>query len=194
MKRLYSQIRRLGSLMLVLFLAAGLSACDTNIAGTPATDDADLIDRASGPDFTVLTQAIEAAQLTATLRADGPFTVFAPTNEAFAKLPESAIRTLLRPENQTELTELLVAHVVPGRVYVRDVFDLSSAKALNGSDLGFEKRGEAFFVNGAQITTADVEASNGVVHVIDTVLIPEWFDEWFSRTNVGIDPLEDGDF
>ena len=190
MKRLPFQARQFTTLTLLMLFAVGLTACDSNIAGTEASADNDLIVRTSGGDFTTLAQAIEAAQLTATLRSDGPFTVFAPTDEAFAKLPESALRTLLLPENQQQLAEVLTAHVVAGRVFASDVFELSSAKTLDGSDLDFREEGGTIFVNGARIVATDIEATNGVVHVIDTVLLPEWFESWFSRSDIGIDPLE----
>ena len=125
------------------------------------------------------------------MRSDGPFTVFAPTDEAFAKLPESALRTLLLPENETELVELLTAHVVPGRVLSSDVAALTAAKSLDGTDLDFRQEGGAIFVNGARIVATDIQASNGVVHAIDTVMLPEWFGEWFSRSDIGPDLLVD---
>ena len=189
MKRIQTILLRVSNLALLTLLVVGLSACgDANVAGTEPPQDLDLVQQAAESDFATLTAAIEAAQLTATLRADGPFTVFAPTNEAFAKLPESALRTLLHPDNEKQLTELLTAHVVQGRVYANDVFSLSSAKSLEGTDLSFKQEGDALYVNGARITATDIEASNGVIHVVDTVLLPEWFDRWFSAADLGIDP------
>jgi len=107
-----------------------------------------------------------------TLADDGPFTVFAPTDEAFAKLPDGTVEALLKPENIDQLKAILTYHVVPGRVYARDVVKLNSAATLNGAKLKINAGQGGVNVNGAKVTATDIEATNGVIHVIDTVILP----------------------
>jgi uncharacterized surface protein with fasciclin (FAS1) repeats len=130
-------------------------------------------------DFSTLVTAITTAGLTETLSGKGPFTVFAPTNAAFAKLPKGTLETLLKPENKMQLTEILTYHVIAGAVKAADVVKLDGkmAKTLGGAELkvklGTDKDGKAtVMVNDAMVTSTDIAASNGVIHVIDTVLIP----------------------
>jgi uncharacterized surface protein with fasciclin (FAS1) repeats len=130
-------------------------------------------------DFTTLVTAIQAAGLAETLSGKGPFTVFAPTNAAFAKLPKGTLETLLKPENKMQLTDILTYHVVAGAVKAADVVKLDGkmAKTVNGGEvkvkLGTDKDGKAtVMVNDALVTGTDVMASNGVIHVVDTVLMP----------------------
>ncbi|TIP10522.1 fasciclin domain-containing protein [Mesorhizobium sp.] len=122
--------------------------------------------------FKTLAAALEAAGLVSTLKGDGPFTVFAPTDEAFAKLPAGTVENLLKPENKHQLTEILTYHVVPGKVMAADVAGLDEAKSVNGKIIDIEVEGSSVRVNDAAVTDADVAASNGVIHVIDKVIMP----------------------
>ena len=122
--------------------------------------------------FKTLAAALGAADLVNTLKGSGPFTVFAPTDEAFAKLPAGTVENLLKPENKDQLVAILTYHVVPGRVMAADVVKLKEAKTVNGKMLDIETKGEAVMVNDAKVTATDIGASNGVIHVIDTVILP----------------------
>lgn len=122
--------------------------------------------------FSTLLAAVEAAGLTETLMGDGPFTVFAPTNEAFAKLPKGTIETLLRPENREQLKAILTYHVVPGRISAEEAIMAKKARTVEGNSLRVGITDGALRVNSTKIITADVRASNGVIHVIDEVLLP----------------------
>ena len=134
---------------------------------------ADLVDVAvSAGQFNTLAAALQAADLVDTLKGDGPFTVFAPTDEAFAKLPEGTVETLLRPENIDQLTAILTYHVVPGSVYAADVVKLDKATTVNGSDVSIKVKDGGVHVNDATVIKTDIGASNGVIHVIDTVILP----------------------
>jgi uncharacterized surface protein with fasciclin (FAS1) repeats len=135
--------------------------------------ESDIVDTAvAAGDFSTLAAALQAGDLVGTLKSDGPFTVFAPTDAAFAKLPAGTVENLLKPENKDQLVAILTYHVVPGEVKAAQVASLSSASTVNGHDLAVRVDGETVFINGARVTTADVGASNGVIHVIDTVLLP----------------------
>jgi uncharacterized surface protein with fasciclin (FAS1) repeats len=127
---------------------------------------------AAAGQFETLAAALEAAGLTDTLKGDGPFTVFAPTDEAFAKLPEGTIESLLKSENRDQLVAILTYHVVPGKVTAAEVATLDETATVNGADLTIDASGSRVKVNDAEVITADVAASNGVIHVIDTVLLP----------------------
>lgn len=134
--------------------------------------DMDIVDTAVGAGtFTTLVAAVEAAGLVETLKGEGPFTVFAPTDEAFAALPEGTVESLLLPENKDQLTAILTYHVVPGKVMSTDLTEGMTAATVNSADVTITLDGGAK-VNGANITTADIEATNGVIHVIDTVIMP----------------------
>ena len=136
----------------------------------PAT----IVDVAVGnPDFSTLVAAVTAAGLGETLAGEGPFTVFAPTNAAFAALPVGALDSLLLPENKDQLTAILTYHVVPGTVMAADLpATATDVATVNGATVSVIAAPEGATVNGAKITAADVAASNGVIHVIDTVLLP----------------------
>ena len=140
---------------------------------TPAASAADVVDTAIAGKFNTLVAAVKAAGLVDTLKGPGPFTVFAPTDEAFAKLPDGTVETLLRPENRAKLQNVLTYHVVAGKVMSSDVVNLNSAKSLQGSDIAIKTVHGAVMVNDARVTQADIEASNGVIHVIDSVILPE---------------------
>ncbi|MEE4350717.1 MAG: fasciclin domain-containing protein [Pacificimonas sp.] len=132
-----------------------------------------IVEVASGNDsFDTLIAAVTAADLAATLSSDGPFTVFAPTDEAFAKLPAGTVDMLLEPENKAKLVEILTYHVVPGKVMSTDLAgNQLSAATVEGSEIAIDAT-NGVMVNDATVVMADVAASNGVIHVIDTVLMP----------------------
>jgi len=117
--------------------------------------------------------AVKAAGLVETLKGAGPFTVFAPTDEAFAKLPAGTVETLLKPENKAKLTAILTYHVVPGNVMAKQAKKLKSAKTVNGKELAIAFKGGALTVDKAKVAKADIACSNGVIHVIDSVVLPE---------------------
>ena len=133
----------------------------------------DIVDTAvSAGSFNTLAAALEAAGLVETLKGKGPFTVFAPTDQAFAKLPEGTLKSLLKPANKEKLTAILTYHVVAGNVKAADVIKLSSAKTLNGQSVTVKVVGGKVLINGATVVKADIAATNGTIHVIDTVLLP----------------------
>jgi uncharacterized surface protein with fasciclin (FAS1) repeats len=115
---------------------------------------------------------VKAAELVETLKGEGPFTVFAPTDEAFAKLPEGTLDELLKPESKDKLTSILTYHVVPGKVLAEDVVKLDSAKTVQGGEIAIAVEGDTVKVNEATVTATDIECSNGVIHVIDAVILP----------------------
>ncbi len=122
--------------------------------------------------FTTLVAAVQAADLVGTLSGEGPFTVFAPTDDAFAKLPEGTLESLLLPENKQQLTDILLYHVVPGKVMAADVVNLSEAETALGEKVAIKVEDGKVFINEAEVIITDIEASNGVIHVIDTVILP----------------------
>lgn len=132
----------------------------------------DIVDTAANAgSFETLVAAVQAAGLVDTLKGDGPFTVFAPTDEAFAALPEGTVENLLLPENKDQLVEILTYHVVPGKVMSTDLSDDMAAATVQGGDLTIDLD-SGVMVNDASVTTADIETSNGVIHVIDKVILP----------------------
>ncbi|MEM9049069.1 MAG: fasciclin domain-containing protein [Pseudomonadota bacterium] len=135
---------------------------------------ADIVDTAvAAGQFDTLVAAVQAAGLVETLKGDGPFTVFAPTDEAFAKLPEGTVATLLMPENKDQLVAVLTYHVIPGKVMSSDIAGQTlSVTTVQGTDIAIDAT-SGVTVNEATVTAADVEASNGVIHVIDTVILPQ---------------------
>jgi uncharacterized surface protein with fasciclin (FAS1) repeats len=136
---------------------------------------ADIVDTAaSAGSFTTLVAAVQAAGLVDTLKGEGPFTVFAPTDAAFAKLPAGTVENLLKPENRQQLQEILTYHVVPGKVLSSDLQGkTTTAATVEGSEVEIDASGSAVMVQGATVTQADIAASNVVIHVIDTVIMPE---------------------
>ncbi len=133
----------------------------------------DIVDTAvAAGDFNTLAAALDAAGLVDTLKGQGPFTVFAPTDAAFAKLPAGTVEDLLKPENKAKLTAILTYHVVPGKVMAADVVKLQEAKTVNGAMIGITVDGNTVMVDGAKVTATDIAASNGVIHVIDSVILP----------------------
>ena len=134
----------------------------------------DIVDTAvAAGSFTTLAAALQAGGLIDTLKSEGPFTVFAPTDEAFAKLPAGTVENLLLPENKETLVAILTYHVVAGKVKSTEVVKLDSATTVNGADVAISVRDGKVFINESQVIKADVKASNGVIHVVDTVLLPE---------------------
>ncbi len=123
--------------------------------------------------FQTLVAAVKAAGLVDVLQGEGPFTLFAPTDEAFAKLPEGLVGDLLKPENKSKLQAILTYHVVPGEVTSAEVVGLKSAKTVQGQSVSIEVSDGRVMVDNAKVTKADVEASNGVIHVIDNVILPK---------------------
>ena len=133
----------------------------------------DIVETASSNgSFTTLVAALEAAGLSETLKGDGPFTVFAPTDDAFAKLPAGTVENLLLPENKDQLAAILTYHVVAGKVTSAQVVKLDSATTVNGQDVRIRVKNDTVMVDGATIAAVDVMASNGVIHVIDEVILP----------------------
>ena len=162
------------SLALAALLAVPATAVAQEAQGYApgAAPAGDIIETAvSAGTFTTLAKALEAAGLVETLQGEGPFTVFAPTDEAFAKLPEGTLEALL--EDKEKLTAILTYHVVPGTITADQVAAMTSARTVNGKELGIAATGGTVTVGTATVTQADIPASNGVIHVIDTVLLPE---------------------
>ena len=156
-------------------LTAAALAVVALAAGSAAVRAAekDVVDTAvSAGQFNTLVTALKTAGLVDTLKGKGPFTVFAPTDAAFAKLPAGTVETLLKPENKAKLTAILTYHVVPGRVMASDVVKLKEAKTVNGKPLPITATGGKVMAGPATVTSADVQASNGVIHVVDTVILP----------------------
>jgi uncharacterized surface protein with fasciclin (FAS1) repeats len=152
---------------LILFLSVGTSA-------RPKAESKDIVDTAvSAGSFKTLTTALQAAGLVDTLKGKGPFTVFAPTDEAFAKLPAGTVEELLKPENKDKLVAILTYHVVPGKVLAAQVTTLTSAKTVNGQSLAISVNDGAVMVDNAKVVKADILCSNGVIHVIDSVVLPK---------------------
>ena len=133
----------------------------------------DIVDTAvAAGSFNTLVAAVQAAGLVDALKADGPITVFAPTDEAFAQLPAGTVENLLKPENKDQLIAILTYHVVPGKVGAAEVTKLDSAETLQGESISIAVKDGKVFVDNAEVITADVSASNGVIHVIDQVILP----------------------
>jgi len=138
-----------------------------------ASEKQDIVDTAvAAGSFKTLAKALDAAGLVDTLKGKGPFTVFAPTDEAFAKLPAGVLEDLLKPENKDKLVAILTYHVVPGEVLASQVTKLKSAKTVNGQALTITTEGGAVMVDSAKVVRTDILCSNGVIHVIDSVMLP----------------------
>ncbi len=154
------------------FLALTTAILMAPLAMPAFAADKDIVDTAiAAGNFTTLVAAIQAAGLVDTLKGAGPFTVFAPTDAAFAALPAGTVESLLKPENKDKLIAILTYHVVPGMVMSKDLTEGMKAKTVQGGELTITLAGGAK-VNGAVISTADVAATNGVIHVIDSVILP----------------------
>ncbi len=164
------------SLAIVLtgVITAGLFSSLPAVAdGHGKAETQDIVEVAVGAgQFTTLAAALEAADLIDTLKGEGPFTVFAPTDDAFAALPAGTVESLLKPENRDQLIAVLTYHVVPGKVVAADVVKLDEAKTVNGASVRISTMDGSVYVNDAEVVAADVDASNGVIHVIDSVILP----------------------
>ena len=183
---------KLFSSLLFMSLASLAAACAGGAAQEPpATAETAATDAPAGKDdapaptsnivqtaaaagsFSTLVAAVKAAGLVETLSGPGPFTVFAPTDEAFKKLPAGTVESLLQPENKDKLVAVLTYHVVSGSVMAKDVMAKKSLKTVQGQDLAILVNDSEVHINGALITKADIVASNGVIHVIDSVVLPK---------------------
>ena len=159
--------------MIATTAAAALCAGGAAIAAEHSMDSMTIVETAQDAgDFTTLLSAAEAADLVETLSGEGPFTVFAPTDEAFAALPEGTVESLLEEENKDQLTALLTYHVAPTSAMSGDLTDGQMIDTVNGEQLEVSIDGDTVMIGDATVTQADIEASNGVIHVIDTVLMP----------------------
>jgi uncharacterized surface protein with fasciclin (FAS1) repeats len=168
-------IKRSMPIAVAVFVFSAFSVSFSAVAAGEydAAPKADIVDTAvAAGQFNTLAAALEAAGLVDTLKSDGPFTVFAPTDDAFAKLPEGTVETLLKPENRDQLVSILTYHVVPGKVMASDVVKISEATTVNGSDIAIKVMDGKVHVNDATVIAADINTSNGVIHVIDTVILP----------------------
>lgn len=127
----------------------------------------------SAGNFETLCTAVKTAELVETLQGEGPFTVFAPTDDAFAKLPSGTIEDLLKPENKEKLVSILTYHVVPGKVMASEVTQMSEAETVNGQSISVRIEGDSVMVDSAKVVETDIECSNGIIHVIDSVILPK---------------------
>lgn len=162
-------IKKLASALLV----TGALALSSTVAISGGHNSKDIVETAvANEQFSTLVAAVTAAGLVDTLKSDGPFTVFAPTNEAFAKLPAGTVENLLKPENKDKLIAVLTYHVVPGKVMSSDIAGKElSVKTVQGTMVDIDAT-KGVTIDGAMVTSADIETSNGVIHVIDTVILP----------------------
>jgi len=157
----------------VLAVVFSLLMCSLAVNAAGA-DKKDIVDTAvAAGNFKTLTAALKAAGLVDTLKGAGPFTVFAPTDDAFAKLPAGTVDDLLKPENHDKLVAILTYHVVPGRVLAKDVVKLHEAKTVNGKEVKISAAGGKVMVDNANVVKTDIVCSNGVIHVIDSVILPQ---------------------
>lgn len=161
----------------------------------PEVMEMDIVDTAVADGrFTTLVAAVTAAELVDTLKSEGPFTVFAPTDDAFAALPEGTVESLLLPENKQALTDILLYHVVSGKVMAADVVTLESATTVLGKDVAVKVDGGNVYINDAQVIITDIETSNGVIHVIDAVILPPSEEEAMMEKTIVDIAVEDGRF
>ena len=150
-----------------------MTAVASNAHAAPA-ESKDIVDTAvAAGSFNTLAKALTAADLIGTLKGKGPFTVFAPTDEAFAKLPAGTLASLLKPENKAKLQRILTYHVVAGNVMAANVVKLQSVKAVSGDTITIATHGGTVTVDNAKVVKTDIVASNGVIHVIDSVILPK---------------------
>ena len=162
-------MRKILSMIFVLCFSSNVLAGSHKMS-----EQKDIVDTAAGIDmFSTLVAAVKAADLVDTLKSDGPFTVFAPTNEAFAALPAGTVDMLLQPENKDKLVKVLTYHVVSGKVKAKQAMSLSSATTVEGGDIAISSKMNHVMINNAKVVKADVMTTNGVIHVIDKVLLPD---------------------
>ena len=153
----------------VMVLTAGFQSAQ---AGCGTCDKTVVEVAVAGKDFKTLVAAVKAADLVDALGGEGPFTVFAPTDAAFAKLPEGTVAELVKPENKEKLISILTYHVVPGKVMAKDVVKLTGAKTLQGTEAKIKVKDGTVMVDKAKVVKTDIPCKNGVIHVIDSVIIP----------------------
>lgn len=162
---------------MALVLAAAVLTCSVGsqaaMAGCGTCDKTVVEVAVKGDNFKTLVAAVKAAGLAETLSGDGPFTVFAPTDAAFAKLPKGTLEDLLKPENKQKLVGILTYHVVPGKVMAKDVVKLNEAKTVQGSKVKIKVKDGTVMIDKAKVAKADIPCKNGVIHVIDTVILPK---------------------
>ena len=155
-------------------IGAGVASLLLATAALAAPPAQDIVDTAvAAGSFKTLVAAVQAAGLVDTLKGAGPFTVFAPTDEAFAKLPPGTVEDLLKPENKAKLAAILTYHVVAGKVMAKEAMKLHEAKTVNGEELMIKTSMGSVMIDNAKVVKADIVCSNGVIHVIDTVLMPK---------------------
>ena len=164
-------MRTLKSITTALALGAALFFSGTSQAVAAEKDIVDVAVEAGS--FTTLVKAVQAAGLVGALKGEGPLTVFAPTDEAFSKVPKETLAALLKPENKEQLKAVLLYHVVSGKVMAADVVKLSEAKTLNGQSVSIMVKDDHVSVDNAHVAKTDIAASNGVIHVIDAVILPK---------------------
>jgi uncharacterized surface protein with fasciclin (FAS1) repeats len=158
----------------IYIIAFSLIFLSTSALIAGSHEKKDIVDTAvSAGSFNTLVAAVKAADLVDTLKGKGPFTVFAPTDDAFAKLPAGTLDDLLKPENKDKLTSILTYHVVPGKVMAKDVATMKMAETVNGQSFMVNMEGGNVMIDNAKVIQADIECSNGIIHVIDSVIIPK---------------------
>jgi uncharacterized surface protein with fasciclin (FAS1) repeats len=161
-------------LAMVALIAVSVPAMAQYMTSRNADSEKDIVETAiSAGSFETLVAAVKAAGLVETLQSEGPFTVFAPTDDGFAKLPAGTVEELLKPENRDKLTAILTYHVVPGRLMAEDVVGVPYLETVQGQKIKVSLKDGKAYVNDAQIIKTDITTSNGVIHVIDAVILPE---------------------
>lgn len=164
----------INSLFTMLALSVCLAAPAAHAGHKAYKQKQDIVQTAaSNESFTTLVAALQAADLVDTLQSKGPFTVFAPTNAAFDKLPKGTLSTLLKPENKAKLVDILTYHVVPGKVFARDVVKLDEATTVQGQRVSINADGHGVTIDQANVVQTDIKTKNGVIHVIDEVILPK---------------------
>jgi transforming growth factor-beta-induced protein len=162
------------TLGLLVAFSAVTSVSPLAAAETCDAKKKDIVDTAvSAKVFGTLVAAVKAADLVETLKSKGPFTVFAPSDDAFKKLPKGTVESLLKPENREKLVAVLTYHVVPGKVMAKDVVKLSKAKTVQGSEVSIKVVGDTVMIDNAKVVKTDIQCANGVIHVIDSVILPK---------------------
>ncbi len=169
-----NRISNIAKLLVVAqFMVIAAQAHAGGYGGAKKAPKADIVDTAvAAGQFTTLAAALAAADLVDTLKSDGPFTVFAPTDDAFAKLPKGTVEELLKPENRDQLVSVLTYHVVPGKVASSQVVKITGAKTVQGSEISIAVVDGSVKIDDATVVKADIGASNGIIHVIDNVILP----------------------
>ena len=158
---------------LACWLVVGTGVASADDCAKRKAAGKDIVETAvAAGNFKTLAAALQATDLVATLKSQGPFTVFAPTDDAFSRLPKGTVEELLKPENKEMLAKILTYHVVPGKVLAADVVKLTSAKTVNGAAVTIKVNEGKVMVDGAQVIKTDIHCANGVIHVIDAVILP----------------------